>query len=87
MLDQEEHEDGLGAARGVVNGQGLSLLLWAAILGSITLVRSCHGRVSVESGRTQVVEVHVAQALSSAKASVGSVVRLGLEKDTAGGRC
>ncbi len=87
MLDGEEDQDGLGAARGVVNGLGLSLLLWAAVLGSIALVRGCHGHAPVESGRSQAVEGHVAQALSSAKASVSSVVHLDLEKDTAGGRC
>jgi hypothetical protein len=40
------------------------------------LVRGCHERASVESGRSQAVEVHVTQALSSAKVSVSSVVRL-----------
>jgi hypothetical protein len=77
MLDvEEEDQDGLGAARGVVNGLGLSLLLWVAILGSIALVHGCHERASVKSGRSQTVEVRVAQALSSTKASVSSVVRL-----------
>lgn len=76
MCDQEGDDDGLGCARGLMRAVPLGLLLWIAVVGSILLVRGCHGRASVESGRTQVVEVHVAQALSSAKASVSSIMRL-----------
>lgn len=76
MYDDESDEDGLGCARGLMWAIPLGILLWAVLIGSIALVRGCHGHASVESGRSQAVEAHVAQALSSAKASVSSVVHL-----------
>ena len=76
MYDDEGDEDGLGCARGLMWVVPLGILLWVVLIGSIALVRGCHGRASVESGRSQAVEVHVAQALSSAKVSVSSVVHL-----------
>ena len=75
MYDDEGDEDGLGCARGLMWAVPLGILLWAGLIGSVVLVRGCHGRASVESGRSQAVEVRVAQALSSAKASVSSEVR------------
>jgi hypothetical protein len=76
MCDQEGEDDGLGCVRGLMWAVPLGVLLWAAVVGSIVLVRGCHERATVESGRSQAVEVHVAQALSSAKAYVSSIVRL-----------
>ena len=76
MYDPEGDDDGLGCARGLMRAVPLGILLWTVVAGSILLVRGCHGRASVESGRSQAVEVHVAQALSSAKVSVSSVVHL-----------
>ena len=76
MRNDEGDEDGLGCARGLMWAGPLGILLWAVLIGSVVLVRGCHERASVESGRSQAVEVHVAQALSSAKASVSSIVHL-----------
>lgn len=76
MRNDEGDEDGLGCARGLMWAVPLGILLWAVLIGSVVLVHGCHERASVESGRSQAVEVHVAQALSSAKASVSSIVRL-----------
>lgn len=75
MLDQDGDEDGLGVARGVANGLGLSLVLWAAVVGAVMLVRGCHERATVESGRSQAVEVPVTQALSQATVAESSEVR------------
>lgn len=67
MCDQEGEDDGLGCARGLMWAVPLGILLWAAVVGcSIVLVRGCHERATVESGRSQAAEVHVAQALSQA---------------------
>lgn len=76
MRNDEGDEDGLGCARGLMRAVPLGILLWAVLIGSVVLVRGCYERASVESGRSQAVEVHVAQALSSAKASVSSIVCL-----------
>jgi hypothetical protein len=76
MRNDEGDEDGLGCARGLMWAVPLGILLWAVLIGSIALVRGCHGRALVESGRSQAAEVRVTQALSSAKASVSSIVRL-----------
>ena len=76
MCDQEGEDDGLGCVRGLMWAVPLGILLWAAVVGSIVLVRGCHERATVESRRSQADEVRVAQALSSAKVSVSSVVCL-----------
>ena len=54
------------AAQGLMWAVLLGILLWAAVVGSIALVRGCHERATVESGRSQAVEVTVTQALSRA---------------------
>ena len=75
MYDQEWDDDGLGCARGLMWAVPLGILLWAAVVGSIVLVRGCHERATVESGRSQAVEVPVAQALSRATVTKSSEVR------------
>ena len=75
MYDDEGDEDGLGCARGLMWAVPPGILLWVVLIGSIALVRGCHGRASVESGRSQAVEVHVAQALSRATVTESSEVR------------
>ncbi|ALH23503.1 hypothetical protein AVV49_gp42 [Pseudomonas phage PaMx74] len=75
MCDQEGEDDGLGCARGLMWAVPLGILLWAVVVGSIVLVRSCHERSTVESGRSQAVEVPVAQALSRATVAESSEVR------------
>ena len=44
MYDDEGDEDGLGCARGLMWAVPLGILLWAVLIGSIALVRGCHGR-------------------------------------------
>lgn len=75
MCDQEGEDDGLGCVRGLTWAVPLGILLWAAVVGSIVLVRGCHERATVESGRSQTVEVPVAQALSRATVTESSEVR------------
>ena len=75
MYDQEGDDDGLGCARGLMWAVPLGILLWAAVVGSIALVRGCHERATVESGRSQAVEVTVTQALSRATVTESSEVR------------
>ena len=75
MYDQEGDDDGLGCARGLMWAVPLGILLWAAVVGSILLVRGCHERATVESGRSQAVEVTVTQALSRATVTESSEVR------------
>lgn len=75
MCDQGGDDDGLGCARGLMWAVPLGILLWAAVVGSIVLVRGCHERAPVESGRSQAVEVPVAQALSLATVTESSEVR------------
>lgn len=75
MRNDEGDEDGLGCARGLMWAVPLGILLWAVLIGSVVLVRGCHERASVESGRSQAVEVHVAQALSRATVAESSEVR------------
>ena len=75
MCDQEGEDDGLGCARGLMWAVPLGILLWAVVVGSIVLVRGCHERAMVESGRSQAVEVPVAQALSRATVAESSEVR------------
>ena len=75
MCEQEGEDDGLGCARGLIWAVPLGLLLWAAVAGSIVLVRGCHERATAESRRSQVVEVPVAQALSRATVAESSEVR------------
>lgn len=76
MYDQEGDDDGLGCARGLMRAVPLGLLLRTAVVGSILLVRGCHERATAESGRSQAVEVRVAQALSRATVVESSVVHL-----------
>lgn len=73
MCDQEVEDDGLGCVRGLMWAVPLGILLWAAVVGSIVLVHGCHERATVESRRSQVVEVPVAQALSLATAESSEV--------------
>ena len=47
MYDDEGDEDGLGCARGLMWAVPLGILLWVVLIGSIALVRGCHGRASV----------------------------------------
>lgn len=75
MYDQEGDDDGLGCARGLMWAVPLGILLWAAVVGSILLVRGCHERATVESGRSQAVEVTVTQALSRATVTESSEAR------------
>ena len=75
MYDQEGDDDGLGCARGLMWAVPLGILLWAAVVGSIALVRGCHERATVESGRSQAVEVTVTQALSRATVTESSEAR------------
>jgi hypothetical protein len=75
MCDQEGEDDGLGCVRGLMWAVPLGVLLWAAVVGSIVLVRGCHERATVESGRSQAVEVPVTQALSRATVAESSEVR------------
>ena len=75
MCDQEGEDDGLGCVRGLMWAVPLGILLWAAVVGSIVLVRGCHERATVESGRSQAVEVTVTQALSRATVAESSEVR------------
>lgn len=75
MCDQEGEDDGLGCVRGLMWAVPLGILLWAAVVGSIVLVRGCHERATVESGRSQAVEVPVTQALSRATVAESSEVR------------
>ena len=55
MCDQEGKDDGLGGGRGLMWAVPLGILLWAAVVGSIVLVRGCHERATVESGHSQTV--------------------------------
>ena len=75
MCDQEGEDDGLGCVRGLMWAVPLGILLWAAVVGSIVLVHGYHERATVESGRSQAVEVTVTQALSRATVAESSEVR------------
>ena len=75
MCDQEGEDDGLDCVRGLMWAVPLGVLLWAVVVGSIALVHGCHERATVESGRSQAVEVPVTQALSRATVAESSEVR------------
>ena len=77
MYDQEGDDDGLGCARGLMWAVPLGILLWAAVVGSIVLVRGCHERATVESGRSQAVEVPVPRELSRSTVTESSEVHQG----------
>lgn len=69
MRDQEVEDEGLGCARGLMRAIPLGILLWAAVVGSIVLVRGYHECATVESGRSRAVKAPVAQGLSRATAA------------------
>lgn len=74
MYDQEVEDDGLGCARGIIWSILLGALLWAAVVGSIVLVRGYHEHTTVEFGCSQAVEVPVVQVLSRVTVTESSKV-------------
>ncbi|UGL62761.1 hypothetical protein [Xanthomonas phage FMYAK-P1] len=46
----EGNDDGLRAARGITLAVGLSVVFWSLVVGSVLLVRGCHG---VPSGHSR----------------------------------
>lgn len=57
MSEDRENDDGLDAARGILLALGLSMLLWAAVIGAYCLGRSAPDAPQASPGSGQVSEV------------------------------
>lgn len=59
MNDKEGQDDGLGCARGLMWAVPAGVLIWAAIIGLVMLVRGCHEAPTAQPRSVQAAEAHV----------------------------